>query len=141
MRAHEFEGNSYIKEGQAKLRYIHYAEIANKAHDDAYGWGIQPQNDTSKFGVAATHGSVKFAEPLIKRGPLTGQSDEDYVEEVSSAIHKGWASVARNHPDQTPEQKARRKILADTPYDSLSDEEKEKDRVVAIALIKYIREN
>jgi ribosomal protein L24 len=116
---------------------VELAVQANKAHDEVYGWGIQEQTDTSIFGVAATHGSVIEAVNVIADG-IKDESVLEFIERISNAIHIGWSKVALEHPDQTEEQKARRVKLIESPYEDLSEDEKQKDRVIAYALLKFL---
>jgi hypothetical protein len=104
----------------------HYAQISDEALDNAYHYG---RSKPGTFGYEANKGSAKFA-----------------LEKIADAIHKGWASVATTYDDPIyavkPEKKANRLNLADTHYSQLSEEEKEKDRVVARALLQaYQAEN
>lgn len=107
----------------------HYAQISDEALDNAYHYG---RSKPGTFGYEANKESAKFALDLIK----TGVTD---IELISDAIHKGWASVATTYDDPIytvkPEKKENRLKLANTHYIQLSEEEKEKDRVVARALL------
>jgi len=114
----------------------HYAQISDEALDNAYHYGRSKQGT---FGYEANKGSAKFALDLMKKGVTD-------IEMIADAIHKGWASVATTYDDPIyavkPEKKANRLKLADTHYSELSEEEKEKDRVVARALLQaYQAEN
>jgi len=107
----------------------HYAQISDEALDKAYHYGRSQPNT---FGYEANKGSAKFALDLMNKGVVD-------IEKLSDAIHRGWASVATTYDDpiyQTkPEKRENRMKLANTPYASLPDQEKEKDRVVARALL------
>jgi ABC-type molybdenum transport system ATPase subunit/photorepair protein PhrA len=73
---------------------------------------------------------------------MKNPKDKTIVEIVADAVHDGWSYAAYNVDDpryQTqPEKKANRIALADASYRSLSEGEKEKDRVIARALIKAV---
>jgi hypothetical protein len=107
----------------------HFAQISDAALDSAYGYG---RSQPGSFGYEANKGSAKHALSLIQSG-ITD------IEQISAAIHEGWAEVAKSFDDpvyqQKPEKKENRLKLAQTPYQSLSEEEKEKDRVVARAIL------
>lgn len=107
----------------------YYAQVSDEALDNAYHYGRSKPNT---FGYEANKGSAEFALKLIKQGVTD-------LETLSDAIHRGWASVASTYDDpvyQTkPEKKENRLKLANTPYSSLPENEKEKDRVVARALL------
>ena len=107
----------------------HYAQISDEALDNAYHYG---RSTKGSFGYEANKGSAEFALKLLNQG-ITD------IEMLSDAIHKGWASVATTYDDPVyatkPEKKENRLKLANTPYSSLPESEKEKDRVVARALL------
>ena len=107
----------------------HYAQISDEALDNAYHYG---RSIKGSFGYEANKGSAEFALKLLNQG-ITD------IEMLSDAIHKGWASVATTYDDPVyatkPEKKENRLKLANTPYSSLPESEKEKDRVVARALL------
>ena len=114
----------------------HYAQISDEALDNAYHYG---RSKPGTFGYEANKGSAKFALDLMK----TGETD---IEMIADVYQKGWASVETTQDDPIyavkPEKKANRLNLADTHYSQLSEEEKEKDRVVARALLQaYQAEN
>ena len=108
----------------------HYAQVSDAALDNAYHYG---RSKPGTFGYEANKGSAKFALDLIGAG-------ETDIEKISDAIHKGWASVARTYNDPLyatkPEKKANRLKLADMSYFDLPEDEKEKDRVVARAILQ-----
>jgi hypothetical protein len=113
------------------------AHISDKALDDAYHYGRSQPG--ASFGWLATIESAKAAKRLIDAG-------ETDIEKISDAIHDGWNITAMadyNNQLQldspTPdEKKAKRAKLAQQSYSQLPEEEKEKDRVVARALLKAI---
>ena len=73
---------------------------------------------------------------------MRNPKDKNLVEIVSDAVHDGWSYAAYNVDDpryQTqPEKRDNRIALADASYRSLSEGEKEKDRVIARALIMTV---
>ena len=111
----------------------YYAMISDKALDKEYHYG---RSKPGTFGYEANKGSAKFALEKLEKG-------ETNIDVISDAIHQGWASVARTYDDPVyatkPEKKVNRLKLADTSYFDLPEEEKEKDRVVARALLDAFR--
>ena len=113
------------------------AHISDAALDDAYHYGRSTPG--ANFGWLANIESAKAAKRLIDAG-------ETDIEKISDAIHDGWNITAiADYKGQlqldspTPdEKKAKRAKLAQQSYSQLPEEEKEKDRVVARALLKAI---
>jgi hypothetical protein len=120
------------------------AQISDKALDDAYHYGRSSPGNT--FGWQANLKSSEFALKLISAGVTD-------IEKISDAIHNGWNVTAKQfveNPEQfddTEKLKAAGKLeaklqqrekLMNIPYAQLSDEEQEKDRVVARALLQAI---
>jgi hypothetical protein len=103
-----------------------YEKASDAALDARYGYG-RAQGDKRSFGRAANRSSAAAALRAIRRGERSGSGTSR--EAGADAVHQGWARTARTSSDQTPEKKAKRKTLADTPYSKLPDDEKEKDRV------------
>jgi hypothetical protein len=114
------------------------AHISDKALDDAYHYGRSTPG--ANFGWMANMQSAKAAKRLIDAG-------ETDIETISDAIHKGWnVTAAADYKGQlqldtpTPEdKKLKRAKLAMQSYSQLPEEEKEKDRVVARALLTALR--
>jgi hypothetical protein len=114
------------------------AQISDKALDDAYHYGRSTPG--ANFGWMANLQSAKAAKRLIDSG-------ETDIEKISDAIHKGWnVTAAADYKGQlqldtpTPEdKKLKRAKLAMQSYAQLPEEEKEKDRVVARALLSAIK--
>ena len=113
------------------------AQISDKALDDAYHYGRSTPG--ANFGWMANLQSAKAAKRLIDAG-------ETDIEKISDAIHKGWnVTAAADYKGQlqldtpTPdEKKLKRAKLAMQSYSQLPEEEKEKDRVVARALLSAL---
>ena len=114
------------------------ANVSDIALDRVYGYGLS--TDTNSFGykankLSATYGLHEF---------FYGEShDIDDVESIARAVHDGWSFAAYNINDPRyltqPHKKVNRIILADTPYNKLPEEEKEKDRVIARAIINFLK--
>jgi hypothetical protein len=109
------------------------AEVSDKALDAAYHYGL---SKPGTFGHAANRASASFALRAIK----SGKTD---IEAISDAIHRGWSSVAKTYDDpvyaEKPQKRESRMALASKDYADLPDDEKEKDRVVARALLKHVQ--
>jgi hypothetical protein len=103
-----------------------YEKASDAALDSRYGYG-RASGDKRSFGRAANRASAAAALRAIRRGERSGSGTSR--EAGSDAVHQGWAKTAKTSSDQTPEKKARRAGLANTPYSKLPDDEKEKDRV------------
>ena len=118
----------------AGLSVEELAHISDKALDDAYHYGRSTPG--ANFGWMANLQSAKAAKRLIDAG-------ETDIEAISDAIHKGWnITAAADYKGQlqldtpTPEEKKlKRAKLAMQSYSQLPEEEKEKDRVVARAML------
>jgi hypothetical protein len=110
------------------------AEISDKALNDVYHYGRSAPGKT--FGWLANIESVKAASALI----LAGETD---IEKISDAVHEGWNKTAMADYENklvldspTPDDKKQKRfMLAQTTYSHLSEEEKDKDRVVARAIL------
>ena len=121
------------------------AAISDAALDAAYGYGRSTPSNT--FGWQANLKSAAYAKQMIDQGVTD-------IEAISDAIHKGWNTTAQAFV-QNPEQfddtaklaaagKLEAKLqqraqLMKQNYAQLPEEEKEKDRVVARALLQAIR--
>ena len=135
-----------IREGQAQpLTVAQLAMISDEALDRAYGYGRSTPGNT--FGWQANLKSAAYAKKMIDSGVTD-------IEGISDAIHKGWNVTAQafvQNPDQfadTEKLRAAGKLQAKLDqraklmrqdYAQLADEEKEKDRVVARALLQALR--
>lgn len=117
------------------------ATISSKALDDAYHYGLSTPGNT--FGWQSNLKSAEFAKKAIESG-ITD------IETIADAIHKGWNVTAKafvSNPDQFDDTEklkaagkleaklAQREKLMNINYAQLPDEEQEKDRVVARALL------
>jgi hypothetical protein len=121
------------------------ATISDTALDAAYGYGRSTPGNT--FGWQANLKSAAYAKQMIDQGVTD-------IEAISDAIHKGWNTTAQafvQDPDQfddTAKLAAAGKLQAKLQqraqlmkqnYAQLPEEEKEKDRVVARALLQAMR--
>jgi len=131
----------------ASLTVSQLAAISDKALDDAYHYGRSNPGNT--FGWQANLKSAEFAKKAIESGVTD-------IDEISDAIHKGWNVTAKafvsnpNQFDDTEKLKAAGKLeaklaqrekLMNIEYAQLPEEEKEKDRVVARALLQALKGN
>jgi len=122
----------------AELSIEQLADISSKALDDAYHYGVSQHGNN--FGWLSNIESAKAAKKLIDAG-------ETDIEKISYAIHDGWNITAMADYNgklqlDTPtssDKKEKRKKLAAQSYDQLPEEEKEKDRVVARALLSALK--
>lgn len=123
------------------------ATISDEALDNAYGYGRSTPGNT--FGWQANLKSAEYAAAAINGG-------ETDIERISDEIHKGWNETAKRfvqNPDQFDDTSklresgkldaklAQREKLMNIAYSQLPEEEKEKDRVVARALLQAIKGN
>ena len=121
------------------------AAISDEALDKAYGYGRSTPGNT--FGWQANLKSAQYAKQMIDKGVTD-------IEAISDAIHKGWNVTAQafvQNPEQfddTAKLQAAGKLeaklqqraqLMKQNYAQLPDEEKEKDRVVARALLQALK--
>ena len=119
------------------------AAISDAALDSAYGYGRSSPGNT--FGWQANLKSASFAKQMIDRGVTD-------VEAISDAIHKGWNVTAQAFvknpmafddsktmaPEKLQAKIAQRQKLMTQQYAQLPEDEKEKDRVVARAMLQAI---
>lgn len=114
-----------------------FERASDTALDAQYGYGTSYDKTSKKsFGRAANRASAAASLKLLRKDVNTP------VEAGADAVHQGWAKTAKTSADQTPEKKAKRAILADTPYSNLPDDEKEKDRVAFNAVKNaYLKRN
>jgi len=119
------------------------AQVSDKALDDAYHYGRSSPGNT--FGWQANLASAAYAKKIIDSG-------ETDINKISDAVHKGWWSVAQkfvDDPDQFDDTETLRakgkfdKKMADriaqmVPFNQLTKDQQDIDRVVAEALLKEI---
>ena len=133
-----------VAEGAGKqLSVQQLATISDAALDSAYGYGRSQPGNT--FGWQANLKSAAFAKQMIDKG-ITD------VESISDAIHKGWNVTAQAFvknpmmfddsktmaPEKLQAKVAQRQKLMTQQYAQLPEDEKEKDRVVARAMLQAI---
>lgn len=114
------------------------AHISDEALDRAYHYGRSTPG--ANFGWLANVESAYAAKRLI----YSGETD---IEVISDAIHTGWNITAMADArgelkldTPTPEEKKLKRFkLAQLSYAQLPEDEKEKDRVVARALLSAIK--
>jgi hypothetical protein len=121
----------------------HLAQISDKALDDVYHYGRSSPGNT--FGWQANLASAAYAKEVIESG-ITN------IDQISDAVHKGWWSVAQkfvDDPDQFDDTETLRakgkfdKKMADriaqmVPFNQLTKDQQDIDRVVAEALLQAI---
>jgi hypothetical protein len=121
------------------------ATISDEALDNAYGYGRSAPGNT--FGWQANLMSAAYAKKMIDAGVTD-------IEKISDAIHKGWNVTAQKfvqNPDQFDDTEKLRQAgkldaklqqrakLMKINYADLDNEEQEKDRVVARALLQAMK--
>jgi hypothetical protein len=133
-----------IIEGQ-QLSIQQLATISDEALDNAYKYGRSTPGNS--FGWQANLKSAQYAKQMIDKGVTD-------IEAISDAIHKGWNVTAQafvQKPEQfddTAKLQAAGKLeaklqqraeLMKKNYAQLPEDEKEKDRVVARALLQALK--
>jgi hypothetical protein len=108
-----------------------YEKASDAALDARFGYG-RASGDKRSFGRAANRKSAAAMLRRLRRDRDEGR--ETSREAGADAVHQGWATTAKTSADQTPEQKKRRAVLANTPYSELPKDEQEKDIVSADAI-------
>jgi hypothetical protein len=139
------KNESMVENTVPQLSVPQLAAISDEALDNAYHYGRSTPGNT--FGYQANLKSAAYAKQMIDQGVTD-------IEAISDAIHKGWNTTAQafvQNPDQfddTAKLAAAGKLeaklqqraqLMKQNYAQLPEEEKEKDRVVARALLQAIR--
>ena len=134
-----------VAEAAGQLSIQQLATISDEALDNAYHYGRSTPGNS--FGWQANLKSAAYAKQMIDKGVTD-------IEAISDAIHKGWNVTAQafvKNPDQfgdTEKLKAAGKLeaklqqraeLMKKNYAQLPEEEKEKDRVVARALLQALK--
>ena len=135
---------SGVAEGTGQqLSVQQLAQISDAALDAAYGYGRSSPGNT--FGWQANLKSAAFAKQMIDKGVTD-------IEAISDAIHKGWNVTAQAFvknpqmfddsktmaPEKLQAKIAQRQKLMTQQYAQLPEDEKEKDRVVARAMLQAI---
>lgn len=103
--------------------------VADEALNQAYGYGLSLERDS--FGYKANALTALYS--LVY---LVENEDQD-IERVAEAAHDGWSYAVYTFKDHGEKEEARH-ALANTAYADLDEAEKEKDRVVAQAMIEFI---
>lgn len=126
---------------ESALSVDQLAAVSDKALDDAYHYGRSTPGNN--FGWQANLKSAEFAKKAIEAGTTD-------IEAIADAIHKGWNVTAQafvQNPDQFDDTEklraagkleaklAQREKLMKVSYAQLPEDEKEKDRVVARAVL------
>jgi len=112
-----------------------YEKASDRALDQKYGYGTShDKGPKTSFGRAANRNTAAAVLKSIRRARDQGKKSTSAGR--ADAAHRGWAATARTSKDQTPEKKAKRAVLADTPYKELPKDEQEKDQVAADAVKK-----
>lgn len=135
-----------VAEGSGQnLSVQQLATISDEALDKVYGYGRSSPGNT--FGWQANLMSAAYAKKMIDAGVTD-------IEKISDAIHKGWNVTAQKfvqNPDQFDDTEKLRQAgkleaklqqrakLMKINYAQLDNEEQEKDRVVARALLQAIK--
>ena len=141
------KSNEGVAEGSEKqLTIQQLATISDEALDKAYGYGRSTPGNS--FGWQANLMSAAYAKKMIDAGVTD-------IEKISDAIHKGWNVTAQKFvqdPDQFGDTEKLRQAgkleaklqqrakLMKINYAQLDNNEQEKDRVVARALLQALTE-
>jgi hypothetical protein len=144
-KAAELNQSGVAEGSEQQLNIQQLATISDEALDNAYHYGRSTPGNT--FGWQANLKSAAYAKQMIDQGVTD-------IEAISDAIHKGWNVTARAFV-QNPEQFAdteklraagkleaklqQRAKLMNIGYSQLPDDEQEKDRVVARALLQALK--
>lgn len=143
----KYSFKQFVENIESNLNIQQLAAISDKALDDAYHYGRSTPSNT--FGWQANLKSAEFARKIIDSGVVD-------IEKIGEAIHDGWNVTAKafvQNPDQFDDTEklrvagkleaklAQREKLMNTGYMQLPDDEKEKDRVVARALLAALKGN
>ena len=105
------------------------APITESLLDSIHGYGMSQEKS---FGWWANRYSVAMA--------LSTNSND--LEVVASAVHDGWSKCVFDVEDpiynEKPQKKESRFTLANAKYADLSEDEKKKDRQIALLVLAYI---
>ena len=112
--------------------------LSDEALDYEYGYGLS--TNTESFGYKANANSSMFALAYIIEN-LDQLSD---LEAFSSAVHDGWSYTVYHFEvsayKTNPSKKENRLALANQTYAELSNQEQEKDRVIARVILQMIKD-
>ena len=138
------KANEAVEGSGQQLSVQQLATISDEALDKAYGYGRSTPGNS--FGWQANLMSAAYAKKMIDAGVTD-------IEKISDAIHKGWNVTAQKfvqNPDQFDDTEKLRQAgkldaklqqrakLMKINYAQLENDEQEKDRVVARALLQAI---
>jgi hypothetical protein len=127
-----------IRELSESISIEELATISDKALHDRYHFALSTPGKS--FGWLSNLESAKAALRVINQGVTD-------IDVIADAIHDGWNITAMadyngelDLDTPTPdEKKLKRYALAQKSYAELDDDEQEKDRVVARALLKTLK--
>jgi hypothetical protein len=127
-----------IRELSESISIEQLATISDKALHDRYHFPLSTPGKS--FGWLSNLESAKAALRVINQGVTD-------IDVIADAIHDGWNITAMadyngelDLDTPTPdEKKLKRYALAQKSYAELDDDEQEKDRVVARALLKALK--
>lgn len=127
-----------IRELSESISIEELATISDKALHDRYHFALSTPGKS--FGWLSNLESAKAALRVINQGVTD-------IDVIADAIHDGWNITAMadyngelDLDTPTPdEKKLKRYALAQKSYAELDDDEQEKDRVVARALLKALK--
>lgn len=112
--------------------------LSDEALDYEYGYGLS--TDPESFGYKANANSSMFALAYI----LENLDHLNNLEAFSSAVHDGWSYTVYHFDDPVyetkPTKKESRLALANQTYVELSNQEKEKDRVIARVMLQMVKD-
>jgi hypothetical protein len=155
----------FVENMESNLNIQQLAAISDKALDDAYSYGRSTPSNT--FGWQANLKSAEFAKEVIDSGVTDIEAISDAIHKGWNVTAQAFvqnpdqfddrknqtANLQKEFPDLSPEQiaqkveaiiekkRAQRDTLMKQNYAQLSDGEKEKDRVVARALLAALTGN
>ena len=112
--------------------------LSDKALDFEYGYGLSTNPES--FGYNANVNSSMFALACI----IENLDHLNDLEAFSSAVHDGWSYTVYHFEDSVyqtnPSKKESRLALANQTYAELSNQEQEKDRVIARVMLQMIKD-
>lgn len=113
--------------------------LSDEALDYEYGYGLS--TDPESFGYKANANSSMFALAYI----LENLDRLNDLESFSSAVHDGWSYTVYHFDDPVydtnPAKKESRLSLANQTYSALSNQEQEKDRVIARVVLQMVKDS